>query len=184
MNFWKNFKVLSRFTQKWIQPSACTNHGLYGHKPQSFPPNHAPKMPQSQQLFFGLRLLNRIFQHPAIQTKIVQPFGGFFQKIKVRQPIGRKVSIKPWSKPVGEVGFIFVWSGSELKLKNQKPCPFQGLPNGTTLIQIQSGRTVPLNHEKSSSNQRYCNFICMMKIGESTKVQITFWMFEKHEDLK
>jgi hypothetical protein len=54
------------------------------------------------------------------------------------------------------VGLTFVWGGSELcslfkyselKLKNQKPnlwdwCPFQGLSNGTTLMQILSGRTV------------------------------------------
>jgi hypothetical protein len=33
-------------------------------------------------------------QQPAIQTKIEQPFGGFFQQIKVRQPIGRKYSIQ------------------------------------------------------------------------------------------
>jgi hypothetical protein len=32
------------------------------------------------------------FQQPAIQTKIVQSFGGFFHPIKVRQPIGRKDS--------------------------------------------------------------------------------------------
>ncbi len=32
------------------------------------------------------------FQQPAIQTKIVQHFGGFFYQIKVRQPIGRKDS--------------------------------------------------------------------------------------------
>jgi hypothetical protein len=31
-------------------------------------------------------------QQPAIQTKIEQHFGGFFQLIKVRQPIGRKDS--------------------------------------------------------------------------------------------
>jgi hypothetical protein len=63
------------------------------HKPRSFPPNHAPKMQESQQLFFGLRLVGRIFeefQHPAIQTKIGQHFGGFFHEIKVRQPVGRK----------------------------------------------------------------------------------------------
>jgi hypothetical protein len=29
-------------------------------------------------------------QQSAIQTKIEQHFGGFFQQIKVRQPIGRK----------------------------------------------------------------------------------------------
>jgi hypothetical protein len=34
------------------------------------------------------------FQHSAIQTKIMQNFGGFFYKIKIRQPIGRKDSIQ------------------------------------------------------------------------------------------
>ncbi len=56
-----------------------------------------------------------------------------------------------------EVGFIFAWSGSELwtlikysrsKIKNLKyiavDVPFKGLSNDTTLMQIQSGRTVPL----------------------------------------
>jgi hypothetical protein len=33
------------------------------------------------------------FQHPAIQTKIEQHFGGFFLKIKVRQPVGRQGSM-------------------------------------------------------------------------------------------
>jgi hypothetical protein len=46
--------------------------------------NRAPKMPESQQLFFGLRLLSRIFeefQHSAIKTKIVQHFvADFFIK--------------------------------------------------------------------------------------------------------
>jgi hypothetical protein len=32
------------------------------------------------------------FQHPAIQTKIVQHFGRFLHQIKVRQLIGRKDS--------------------------------------------------------------------------------------------
>jgi hypothetical protein len=49
-------------------------------------------MPESQHLFFGLQLVSRIFQYSAIQTKIVQLFGGFFQQIKVRQPSGRKDS--------------------------------------------------------------------------------------------
>jgi hypothetical protein len=31
-------------------------------------------------------------QQSAIQTKIEQHFGGFFQQIKVKQPIGRKDS--------------------------------------------------------------------------------------------
>jgi hypothetical protein len=50
-------------------------------------------MREIQQLFLGLRLVSRIFeenQQSASQTKIEQHFGGFFQQIKVRQPIGRK----------------------------------------------------------------------------------------------
>jgi hypothetical protein len=46
------------------------------------------------QLFFGLRLLNKEFQHSAIQTKIEQHFGRFFYQIKVRQPIGRQDSMQ------------------------------------------------------------------------------------------
>jgi hypothetical protein len=45
----------------------------------------------------GLRLVSRIieeFQHPAIQTKIVQHLDGFFYQLKVCQPIGKKNSIQ------------------------------------------------------------------------------------------
>jgi hypothetical protein len=50
------------------------------HKLQSFPPNRAQKMQDShsQQLFFGLRFLNRVFeehQQPAIQTTISSDHG-------------------------------------------------------------------------------------------------------------
>jgi hypothetical protein len=54
-----------------------------------------------QQLFLGLRLVSRIFeenQKSAIQTKIEQHFGGFFQQINVWQPIGRKDSKQPSSQ--------------------------------------------------------------------------------------
>jgi hypothetical protein len=50
----------------------------------------APKMRERHQLFFGLRLVSKEFQHPAIQTKVEQHFGGFIHQIKVRQPIGRQ----------------------------------------------------------------------------------------------
>jgi hypothetical protein len=51
-------------------------------------------MRESQQLLFGLRLVSKEFQHPAIQTRIVQNFGRFFHQINARQPIGRKDSIQ------------------------------------------------------------------------------------------
>jgi hypothetical protein len=47
-------------------------------------------MRERHQLFFGLQLVIKEFQHPAIQTKIEQHFGGFFHQGKVRQPIGRQ----------------------------------------------------------------------------------------------
>ena len=30
LNIWEEFKVLSRFIQKWIKPPACWDHGLFG----------------------------------------------------------------------------------------------------------------------------------------------------------
>jgi hypothetical protein len=61
---------------------------------RSFLPNRAPKMQERHQLFFGLRLVSKEFQHPAIQTKIEQHLGGFFHQIKVRQSIGRQDSMQ------------------------------------------------------------------------------------------
>jgi hypothetical protein len=54
-------------------------------------------MREIQELFYGLRLVRRIyeeFQDPTIQTKIVQYFGEMLQQIKVRKPIERKDSIQ------------------------------------------------------------------------------------------
>jgi hypothetical protein len=62
-------------------------------------------MQESQQLPFGLRLVSGIFeefQHPAIHTKIVQHFGGFFRQIKVRQPTGKRILYKPSAKEWGD----------------------------------------------------------------------------------
>jgi hypothetical protein len=51
-------------------------------------------MRETHQLFFGLQLLSKEFQHPAIQTKIEKHFGGFFHQIKVRQPRVRQDSLQ------------------------------------------------------------------------------------------
>jgi hypothetical protein len=59
-----------------------------------FSPSPCSKNAERHQLFFGLRLENKEFQHPPIQTKIEQHFGGFFHQIKVRQPIGRQDSMQ------------------------------------------------------------------------------------------
>jgi hypothetical protein len=65
LNFVLEFKVLSRLSKHPSNPpTSLANelYELYGHKPQSFPPNHAPKMRESQQLFFGGWLMSRIFE--------------------------------------------------------------------------------------------------------------------------
>jgi hypothetical protein len=45
-------------------------------------------MQERHQLCFGLRLVSKEFQHPAIQTQNRQHFGGFLHQIKVIKPIG------------------------------------------------------------------------------------------------
>jgi hypothetical protein len=75
-------------------PTACLVHGLHVLKPRSFSPNRAPKMRETYQLFFGLRLVSKEFHHAAIQTKIEHHFGRFFHQMKVCQSIGRQESMQ------------------------------------------------------------------------------------------
>jgi hypothetical protein len=98
-----------------------------------------------------LQLVSRIleeFQYPAIQTKIVQHFGGFFHQIKVRQPIRRKDSIQTVMPSRRLDSFLYKAAQNFEVFQKSKTyscwCSFQGLSNGTTLMQIQSGRTVTL----------------------------------------
>jgi hypothetical protein len=84
-------------------------------------------MRERNQLFFGLPLLSKEFQHPAIQAKIEQNFGGFFHQKSA--PANRKTGFYANRDPN----------------KQEVGCPFQGLSNGTTLMYMQSGRTVSLN---------------------------------------
>ncbi len=112
-------------------------------------------MRERHQLFFGLRLAGKTFHHFATQTKIELHFGGFFHQMKVRQPIGRQHSMQTVKRAGGWVQFcmkrlrtlkLFQIFSTEIKKSKTYSgwCPFKGLSNGTTLMQIQSGRTVPL----------------------------------------
>jgi hypothetical protein len=86
-------------------------------------------MQERHQLFFGFRLVSKEFEHPAIQTKIEQHFGGFFHKIKVRQPIGRQDSMETISEQAGGwINFCMKWLRTlksfqifKSEIKNQKP---------------------------------------------------------------
>jgi hypothetical protein len=64
------------------------------HKPQSFPPN----VGTLHLMFGGQLVVSRVFekyQQPAIQTKIVQHFGGFFHQIKVCQQMEKWIQYMP-----------------------------------------------------------------------------------------
>jgi hypothetical protein len=93
------------------------------------------------QLFFGLRLVSKEFQHPAIQTKIEQHFGGFFYQIKVRQPIERQDSMQTVIRTSRrldsflreaaenfEVFSSFKYSRVKLKIKNTVDVLFKDYP--------------------------------------------------------
>jgi hypothetical protein len=63
-------------------------------------------MRERHQLVFGLRLVSTESHHSATQTKIELHFGGFFQQMKVRQPIGRQDSMKPVTRTSRRLGSI------------------------------------------------------------------------------
>ncbi len=50
LNIWTS-KFWATSYKNASNPPTYWDNGLYGHKPQSFPPNRAPKMLESQQLF-------------------------------------------------------------------------------------------------------------------------------------
>ncbi len=132
--------------EKWIQPPTCLEHGLRVLKPRSFPPNCAPKMRERHLLFFGLRLVSKEFQHPAIRIKTEHHFSGFFHQTKVRQPIGRQDSMQTVIRTSRRLDSFLheaaqnfeVFSNiQEWNLKSKTYCgwcPFQGVSNGTTLL--------------------------------------------------
>jgi hypothetical protein len=68
-----------------------------------FSQNRALKNAGETSLF--LWLVSKEFQHPAIRTKIEQPFGGFFHQIKVRQPVRKQDSMQTVIEQAGR--FIF-----------------------------------------------------------------------------
>ncbi len=154
--------------KKWIQPHVCLDHGFNVLKPRSFSLNHAPKMRGRHQLFFGLRLVSKEFQHPAIQTKIEQHFGGFFHQIKVHQQIktGFYANRDPNKQ---EVGFIFACSGwglwslfkysrVKLKIKNLKR-----LMSFSRTIQWYNSHGDPTWPE-GTFQPTICTLICMYKV--------------------
>jgi hypothetical protein len=78
-----------------MNPTSCLFGSRFACAPTAiFSAEPCSKNAGDNQLFFGIRLVSKEFQHPANQTKIEQHFGRFFYHIKVRQPIGRQDSLQ------------------------------------------------------------------------------------------
>ncbi len=107
-------------------------------KPGSFPPNCELRIPTSRNPNQNRAALWRIFSS------------------NKSAPANRKTGFYANRDPnKQEVGFVFartlksfqIFKSEIKKLKTYRDwCPFQGLSNGNTFMQIQSGRTVPLNY--------------------------------------
>ncbi len=150
--------------QKWIQPSACLDHGL--HRILSFYwlahcylMRNPPKC--SSFLFWIAEWCNSLLlsRNPKDNWNLSRIFGARF---------GEKdrglSTCKPWSEQAGGLE-VFLHEASQnfevisnIQNKNQKIknlkrfMSFSRLSNATTLMQIQSGRKVPLKGQCHEMN--------------------------------
>jgi hypothetical protein len=140
--------------QKWIQPPVCSEHAVCIESCLTIDwRTFIWWLCHSDALFWGVWIagcLNTLLtsRNPKNSWCLSRIFGAWF---------GGKdhglSTCKPWSKQAG--GWIHFCmkmlrtlnSYQIIKIRNKKIkngwCPFQGLSIGTTLMQIQSGRTVP-----------------------------------------
>jgi hypothetical protein len=99
------------------------DHGLHVLKLRSIPLNCAPKMRERHQLLFGLRLVRKEFQHPAIQTKIHR--AAFWQIFSANKsaPANRKTGSEFYANRDPNKQEIEVFSNIQegnLKIKNRE----------------------------------------------------------------
>ncbi len=158
LDIWKDFKVLSPIILNPSYPPTSLADGLYGHKPLSFPPNRLQKCGRVNKCFLKDAVREKsIWRIPTSLNlnQISAALCWIFSSIKSVPASRKKGFYANCVLKKQEVGGIFVWSGSELwslfkystlKLKTYSGCgwcPYQGLSNGTSLMQVYSGRTVP-----------------------------------------
>jgi hypothetical protein len=122
LNIWNNFKILSRFMQNWTQPPACSDHGLH-------------------------RILSSYWlAHFYLMKKSAKDSLPSSRNPKNNWCLSRIYGVRFSEKDRGLSTGIFKSEIKKLKTYSGW-CPFKGLSNDTTLMQIQSGRTEPLNSD-------------------------------------
>jgi hypothetical protein len=107
----KDFKVLSRYMQKWIQPPACCNHGLHIILSSNWLAHFylMKKIRQSAVLFWFVFQNSLLTSHNPKTINVSHTFleHGFAEKIGVWAHANRDSNKQ-------EVRFSFAWIGSEL----------------------------------------------------------------------
>ncbi len=130
LNIRKDFKVLSRFMQKWIQPPACSDHGLHRIL-SSYGLAHLYLMKKSAKelLYFGLGCgMMKFFIFKPQPKKHLMSLPHFWGTVWWKR--SRFDHMQTEIRTRRRIRTLFEWSGSELgsnfkysamKLKNQKP---------------------------------------------------------------
>ncbi len=118
LNIWKNFKVLSRFIQKWIQPPACSDYVLYRIL-SSYWLAHFYLMKKSAKVLHysgldcGMLEFLQIFFSQAVIQRPIADFPAFLET-GLAEEIEVCDHIQPVIPTSRRIRYIFVWSGSKL----------------------------------------------------------------------
>ncbi len=143
--------------QKWIQPPACSVHGLHRILSSYWLAHfHLMKKSVKVQLYFGLGcgMMEFFTCEPQSKEQLMYLPHLWSTVWRKRSQLEHMQTVSRTSR---RIRGLFAWSGSELwscfnysttKIKKKHivvDVLFKGLSNDTTLMQIQSGRTVPLN---------------------------------------
>ncbi len=146
LNIWKDFKILSRFMQKWIQPPACSDHGLH-RTLSSYWLAHFYLMKKSAKelLYFcldcGMMKFFTFKPQPKEQfISLTHLWSGLAKKIAVwahanRDPNKQEDWIQFCMKRLRTSKSFKIFKSEIKKLKTYSGwCPFKGLSNDTTLM--------------------------------------------------
>ncbi len=156
LNIWNNFKVLSRFMQNSTQPPACSDHGLHrilssywlAHCYYLFDKKNPPKW-RSILVWIAEWCMQAATQRTIDASPPFKEYG-LAKKIAAwahanRDPNKQEDWIQFCMKWLRTLKSFKIFKSEIKKFKTCSGwCPFKGLSNDTILMQIQSGRTVPL----------------------------------------
>ena len=145
LNIWKDFKVLSRFIQKWIQPPAYSDHGLHRILTSYWLAHfYLMKKSAKELLYFGLDCgMMKFFTFKPQPKEQLMPFPHLWSTVwRKRSLLEHMQTVNRTSR---RIRGLFAWSGSELwtlikysrsKIKNKKHIAVDVLLKGFLMIPL------------------------------------------------